>query len=370
MKEEEKEEEEVIVERAYARVGLLGNPSDIYHGRTLAFAVKQFQASVTLTPNARREDSTVRVIPNEGLDLLSHSSIGEAHTTLRDRGFHGGTRLLLALLKVFVEQCKQKGIHLVSIKPRGFSLKYQSNVPFQVGLSGSSAIICAGLRCLVRYYGVRDRLPKPELPNLMLKAENDLGIVAGYMDRVIQVYGGLVSMDFDKEHFKRHGHGMYEELDVSLLPPELYLMFQREDKADLHEEKASGDSGKMHSTVRERWLKGEETVIEAMQEFRKIAEEGRRLLLQGKLGEDFAAIMRRNFNLRRSLFGDEALGQSNLDMVSLAESCGAAAKFTGSGGAVVVYCPGGQDQATALKDKCETRGFSFLKLEVAPATAW
>ena len=118
MKEEEKEEEEVIVERAYARVGLLGNPSDIYHGRTLAFAVKQFQASVTLTPNARREDSTVRVIPNEGLDLLSHSSIGEAHTTLRDRGFHGGTRLLLALLKVFVEQCKQKGIALTKTNPR------------------------------------------------------------------------------------------------------------------------------------------------------------------------------------------------------------------------------------------------------------
>lgn len=294
--------EEVIVERAYARVGLLGNPSDIYFGCTLALAVKQFEACVTLVPNAEASDPRVRVVPNLKLDLLEHCDIAALQANLQDRGYHGGARLLLALLKVFADECQQRGIELFHREEkeeekkdddsgsggrnsaaslggsRGFSLSYESNVPFQVGLSGSSAIICAALRCLVRYYGVKERLVKAMLPNLMLRAENELGIVAGYMDRVIQVYGGLVYMDFDKEHFEKAGHGMYQQLDPKILPEELYLMFQREDRK--HKVKASGDSGRIHSTVRERWLRGDADVHRAMQEFRSIAQEGKDLLLQ------------------------------------------------------------------------------------------
>jgi hypothetical protein len=36
---------------AYARVGLLGNPSDGYFGKTLAFSVSNFAATVTLEPS-------------------------------------------------------------------------------------------------------------------------------------------------------------------------------------------------------------------------------------------------------------------------------------------------------------------------------
>lgn len=52
-----------------------------------------------------------------------------------------------------------------------------------------------------------------------------------------------------------------------------------------------------------------------------------------------AALMDRNFDLRRCMFGDTALGARNLRMVELARSHGAAAKFPGSGGAVLVLCP-------------------------------
>lgn len=64
----------------------------------------------------------------------------------------------------------------------------------QAGLSGSSAIVCAALSCLIDFYGVRDKISVEVRPNLILNAEKELGIVAGLQDRVAQVYGGLVYM--------------------------------------------------------------------------------------------------------------------------------------------------------------------------------
>jgi glucuronokinase len=50
---------------------------------------------------------------------------------------------------------------------------------------------------------------------------------------------------------------------------------------------------------------------------------------------EWAALFARNFNGRRALFGDAALGRDNIRMVEIARECGASAKFPGSGGAVV-----------------------------------
>jgi len=36
---------------SYARVGFLGNPSDAYYGNTIAIAIRNFGASVTLEPS-------------------------------------------------------------------------------------------------------------------------------------------------------------------------------------------------------------------------------------------------------------------------------------------------------------------------------
>jgi len=49
------------------------------------------------------------------------------------------------------------------------------------------------------------------------------------------------------------------------------------------------------------------------------------------------------------MFGDAALGDTNLSMIATARSVGAAAKFTGSGGAVVALCPDGQQQEQRLQ---------------------
>jgi hypothetical protein len=51
------------------------------------------------------------------------------------------------------------------------------------------------------------RLAVCERPNVVLNAEEELGITAGLQDRVVQVYGGVVYMDFDKDHMQTWGHG-------------------------------------------------------------------------------------------------------------------------------------------------------------------
>lgn len=64
--------------------------------------------------------------------------------------------------------------------------------------------------------------------------------------------------------------------------------------------------------------------------------------------DELASLMNANFKIRRSLYGDAALGSINLDMIQSAVDVGAAAKFCGSGGAIVVCCPGGANQVADL----------------------
>jgi glucuronokinase len=50
----------------------------------------------------------------------------------------------------------------------------------------------------------------------------------------------------------------------------------------------------------------------------------------------------------------------------VAESVGAAAKLTGSGGAVVVLCPEGPAQERRLAEACAKEGLICIKAEVGP----
>ena len=68
--------------------------------------------------------------------------------------------------------------------------------------------------------------------------------------------------------------------------------------------------------------------------------------------------------LCRKMYGDPALGALNIRMVEVAAECGAAAKFTGSGGCAVAYCPGGDEQVAKVREACEKEGFSMLAVEV------
>lgn len=96
-----------------------------------------------------------------------------------------------------------------------------------------------------------------------------------------------------------------------------------------------------------------------------MAEEGRRALLRADY-EALAGLIKRNFQLRRTLYSDAVVGADNLEMVSLAESVAAAAKMAGSGGAVVALCPHGKAQVERLRAACRQAGYECVPVEVGP----
>jgi glucuronokinase len=300
--------------QAYGRAGLVGNPSDGYHGKTLSLIVRNFRAEVVLY-----EWEDVELVNTEQ-DQSRFRSVHELVRDVKLHGYYGGLRLVKATVKKFVEYCVRQG-HV--LHERNFSVRYQSDVPRQVGLAGSSAIIVATLRCLIDFYGVP--IPREVQPSLALAVETDeLGITGGLQDRVIQVYEGLVYMDFARERMEERGGylcGRYEPLDPAVLPP-IYLAYSTEQ---------SEPTEVFHNDIRGRYNRGEPAVVNAMTKFASLAAEAREAL-RDRDADRLARLMNENFDTRRSIY---KLPAGQVAMVETARRVGASAKFAGSGGAIV-----------------------------------
>jgi len=130
-------------------VGLLGNPSDGYGGRAIAFPFFDFGARVRLEPADH-----FAIVPGPS-DALDFDSLREAATALRRRGCYGGVRLLRAAVLRFAEASPALR-EIADDDPRlRFRLRYESDIPRQVGLAGSSAIVVAALRALCDWFAVQ-----------------------------------------------------------------------------------------------------------------------------------------------------------------------------------------------------------------------
>ncbi|MFN2350383.1 MAG: mevalonate kinase, partial [Kiritimatiellia bacterium] len=200
---------------AYPRAGLVGNPSDGYFGKTIAFVFSNFRAEVTLY-----ESPELEILPNTR-DHSRFNSIDHLAEDVRLCGYYGGIRLLKATVKRFYDYCRE---HKIRLPRQNFTIRYHSDIPSQVGLAGSSAIITACLRALMAFFDVP--IPLPLQPNLILSVETkELGIAAGLQDRVVQAYEGLVYMDFNRHHMEARGFGTYENLDFAGLPP-IYIAYR------------------------------------------------------------------------------------------------------------------------------------------------
>lgn len=124
-----------------------------------------------------------------------------------------------------------------------------------------------------------------------------------------------------------------------------------------------GDSGAVHSTVRARWDAGDDTTRQLMAQVAALAPAGRAALEAGDAAV-LAQLLDSNFELRRGLFGDAALGAQNVAMVRCAQRCGAGAKFCGSGGAAVALCPLGEQQEAQLQADCGAAGLRCERVRV------
>ena len=301
-----------LTANAHARVGLLGNPSDIYGGRGLGFSVADMTATVRLEPAAEN------ALPNE---------LFEAAWTVAAR----------ALAAAGVE---------VSARP--FALTFESDIPFQGGLSGSSALVTAALRAWSRWFAAP--LAARRVAELALEVENDvLGIRAGPLDRVVQAHDGLLAMDFAAPF----APAAARRLDPALLPPMLLAWHGVPGRS----------SGDVHAPVFARFEAGDEQVRETMAALARNAEAGEAALLQGD-GAAFRRCVDRNFELRAEVFPIEA---ADRELIELGRSAGAACKLPGSGGCVLMVCRDA-DHLADVEQRCRAAGRETMRPQVAPAS--
>ena len=298
-----------------ARVGLLGNPSDLYEGTVIGFALADFSATVKLV---------------------------EAHS--------GGVQAMGPAAELLGAAWKRIERRLpVDAPTPHFALTAETGIPLQVGLSGSSAIVVAALCAMEECLGLHST--PFELAEEALAVETEeLGLLAGPQDRVIQVYGGLLCMDFSNPRSAER----YQQLDPGLLPPLLVAWNPNPGEA----------SGTAHQLVYEAWQAEDVATRAGMSAIGDLARDGYGALIQ-RDAERLGQLIDRNFDHRRELFGLDSAASAP---VELARQEGAAAKFCGSGGAVVALA---RDQAhlTRLGQAYEAFGWHSVRPCVAPASA-
>lgn len=301
----------IIETKSYPRAALIGNPSDGYFGKTIAFVFSNFSAQVQLYETPKLE------IKPEELDIPVFNSIADLVDGIKLNGYYGGVRLVKATIKTFYSYCEREKLEL---HKRNFTISYKSDIPLRLGLAGSSAIITAVMKALMIFYKIE--IPKPILANLILSVEVDqLGISAGLQDRVAQSYENPVFMDFDKYKMDEYGYGNYTALNADKLPS-VYIAFRKDQ---------SQGSEVTHNNLKARFDIGEKPVLDAMKEWASLTAEFMQAVEGGDV-EKMHWLINRNYDLRESLI---EVSEANKDMVKIARSVGVSAKFTGSGGAII-----------------------------------
>jgi galactokinase/mevalonate kinase-like predicted kinase len=290
---------------APGRANLIGNPSDQYGGC-------QVSCSVALRARVTLEESADTRLATAGHEAAVSS---EADLAFRDD--------LLDLARAVL---RFVGAPL----PRA-RITYESEIPVRSGLAGSTALVVALLRGVLAWRG--EELVNHRLAEAARKLEReDLGIVCGFGDQYMAVFGGLRFLDFQG---KAHGDATettrfagVEDLGPSVPNLPFVLGFTGVQHA----------SSAVHAPIRERWLAGERAVRDGYARVAALGAEGRRALL----AEDWVRLgraMNENHEIQRGLGGS---GESNERLIAAALAAGASgAKLAGAGhgGTIVALWP-------------------------------
>ena len=294
-----------MVASAPGRCGIIGNPTDMYGGSVLSCTIPQ-RGYVSIAPADR---------------LILESDQGTLTVRTRDDLQQRGDLFDVLRAVISQQQC-------LGMKAR---LTCWSDVPIGSGLSSSSSLIVAALYALIQYQG-RDM-------NKYLFAEtargielNDMGVVCGYHDFYMPAFGGLNYMDFRDKEFYREVHSEPYASVEALAPLVTELPFVLAHTGVEHRADA------VHRPLRERWLEGERTVVQAYLNIARLAREGKKALLEQdwpRLGN----LMNENHAIQRDLGGS---GEDNERLIRAALDNGAlGAKLAGAGdgGTIVALHP-------------------------------
>ncbi len=294
----------MIQASAPGRCGLVGNPTDMYGGSVLSLSTQE-RAQCTLM----EADVMTITVSGQSQTLYSVDDL-----TLRPGDYLNVARAALSALE----------IDPAASSP--FHLSASTEIPMQAGLAGSTAILACLTGCLLAHLGLR--LSPYEVAETVRGIEYDvLGIVCGFQDHYMTVFGGLNFMDFAGRDSAEQTNWdtPYPTIEplASCVPQGTRMPFVLAHTGVRHH------SGSVHTSPRERWLAGDRAVIDGYTEIAALARASKRPLLEGRW-EKLASAMTRNHEIVRELGGS---GDANEALIAAALDGGAlSAKLAGAGG--------------------------------------
>jgi len=248
---------------APGRIGILGNPSDIYGGKVIAMAI-QYRAEVS----------------------INHSD--KFHVKTADG--KGADKSLSRLIETSLNRLVKEGWMKEKVP---IEVSVRTDIPRESGMGGSAAIIVAFLDACRKMFSLT--YDNYRLAEIVQKIEHkELGIVAGYNDRYAITFGGLIFMDFTGK-----------DIDREVWEGEPYAKIRR---ISLEEEMpiicgywgVRRSSGSVHAPIRRRFLQGDLEVIDAVKELIRITDEGEKAIVQSDWGT-LAELMNENYEITRKV---------------------------------------------------------------------
>ena len=324
-------EQRRVVCSAPGRAGIIGNPTDMYGGAVLSCSVG-LRARVTITTTS---------------ELVLETAGQQCRIAGRQDLQPQGDRFDVA----------RAVLDYLRLPPLSCKVEYESEIPLQSGMAGSTALLVALLRGLLAWQG-----HDAQLHHLAERARyvelNFLKVVCGYQDAYMCTFGGLSFMDFRGKQFYRRAeaelYATIEPLAAHVVQLPFVLAFTGVQHA----------SSAVHKPIRERWLEGEPEVVEGYKRITEIARSGKKALIL----EDWSSLgrlMNDNHAIQRALGGS---GESNERLISAALNAGAlGAKLAGAGdgGTIIALWP--WPDSSKLEDALVAAGASaFYRLKVAP----
>ncbi len=305
-------EKSLVAASAPGRAGIIGNPSDMFGGAVISCTVGMRAKTVLTT-------APCLILETAGFE---ESIDGPSSLVLK------GDRFDIA----------RAVLNYTGLPRPACRIYYETAIPMQSGMAGSTALIVTLLQALLAWKG-----EYPDLYQLAEKAryieKSILKVICGFQDAYMCVFGGLNYMEFNGKIFNDGSEsGTYASIEPL---SSLELPFLLASTGVKH------SSGEVHRPASERWLAGEAEAAEGYKRIAETAREGRNALIK----KDWALLgnlMNENHVLQRSLGGS---GEANERLIEAALDAGAAgAKLAGAGkgGTIIALWP---HQETAPLEK-------------------
>lgn len=288
----------MIVSTAPGRCGILGNPTDMYGGSVISCSTRE---------RARCE---IR----ESAGLVIEADNGEAQEIRSAADLEPrGDRLDLA-------KSVLKGL---DVRPdaRAFHLKTSTEIPMQAGLAGSTALVAAVFGAVAHQTGLflHPHATATAIRNIEYEI---MGVVCGFQDQYMTVFGGLNYLDFrDLRSDLAPADMPYATVEplAGVAPPLPIILAHTGVKHH---------SGSVHKSVRERWLEGDRAVRDGYDRIQYLARWNKEALLTGDW-ECLAHAMNENQRIQQDL---GASGEACDRLIAVARENGAlAGKLAGAG---------------------------------------